>query len=67
MKLKQYQLFNIDKGSYSYCWLDGDLKVGNIITLKDAPGDKYKVMQKYDKELSLEDLGLNRNPEWYSV
>lgn len=67
MKLKQYQLYNIDKECFSYCWLDGDLQVGNVITLEDVPGNKYKVIWKYDKELSLEDLGLNRNPKWYSI
>ena len=66
MKLKQYKLKNLDSDSYKICWLDGDLKIGTKLTLKDEIG-KFEVIEKYNTEILKDLLDLNRNPVWYSV
>ena len=66
MKLRQYKLKSLDKGSFKVCWLDGDLKVGTKLTLK-GDDTKYEVIESYDTEVSKEFLDMNRNPEWYSI
>lgn len=66
MKLRQYKLKSLETGSLKVCWLDGDLKVGTRLTLKDEPG-KYEVIERYDTEISKDLLDLNRNPVWYSI
>ena len=66
MKLKQYKLKNLNSNAYKICWLDGDLKIGAKLTLKDEI-EKFEVIEKYDTEISKELLDMNRNPKWYSI
>lgn len=66
MKLRQYKLEEVDSKAIKICWLDGNLRPGAKVTLRDIPG-RYKVVERYDTEMSSEELDLNRNPVWYSV
>lgn len=65
-KYKQYKLKDLNNNSFKTCWLNGDLKVGTKITLKNEE-DWYQVIEKYDIEVVKDVLDMNRNPKWYSV
>lgn len=65
-KYKQYKIKDLEDNSFKICWLDGDLKIGAKITLKNEEG-WYQVVEKYDVEIVKDILDMNRNPKWYSV
>lgn len=49
MKLRQYELWNLEGRSMLVCWLKDDesLKVGTRLTLKETNGVVWKVLRRY--------------------
>lgn len=56
MNIRQYELWDNEGSAKLVCWLDRNLAVGSVITLKAIPDVKWVVIEVYKHSLTQAEL-----------